>query len=499
MLVLLYIVSVISIEEKSICMNDFLAFNYEDDQTPVVDQFDCYSDLPDPIKVKGINNQALCYVSKKFMYMTKDNNTVNRCGEYLQIVGSYQKQVFCMIAGFMDVYKEKVTEVLEGKYISVNNRIYNQLSPKTKEQHNYACQFTFKHVYFDLGMNPSLEVVKRKQNSTLIQIINSNQIIFRIRIYSDTIDEFFLPLDDGKFEIPNYEGNYTIRVNSFYNNRLEIADINLDQDDSFEFDSRFPSDKGGNCYYVVNNDIYSPEEKNESVFFLKWHVLQPDYAINLVNKEKTPGGIIFEPTDEVNGKGFISIGYVYITEMMLDQDFTHVQFELEMEDTTDFELILADLVYKTDFVEFTNTSFEFVDKDLKTKYYITDKKVSINAYYKPYRKEFSNGGSIKFLVTKGSYVRLQNITLFRSDLANNQYICDSNSFDCFGTECQITNESYPQGTNIWRENCRPECGFCREGFVCTTAGKCIIEPNDNLRSGISKVITLLCLVIIFAV
>ncbi|ELP88611.1 hypothetical protein EIN_006860 [Entamoeba invadens IP1] len=118
--------------------------------------------------------------------------------------------------------------------------------------------------------------------------------------------------------------------------------------------------------------------------------------------EKTPGGIIFEPTDIVNGKGFISIGYVYITEMMLDQDFTHVQFDLEMEDTTDFELILADLVFKTDFVEFTNTSFVFVDKDLKTKYFKTDKKVSITAYYKPDRKEFSNGGSIKFLVTKGS-------------------------------------------------------------------------------------------------
>ncbi|ELP92056.1 hypothetical protein EIN_292650, partial [Entamoeba invadens IP1] len=215
--------------------------------------------------------------------------------------------------------------------------------------------------------------------------------------------------------------------------------------------------------------------------------------------EKTPNGIIFEPTDIVNGKGFISIGYVYITEMMLDQDFTHVQFDLEMEDTTDFELILADLVYKTDFVEFTNTSFVFVDKDLKTKYYKTDKNVSITAYFKPNRKQFSNGGSIKFFVAKGSYVRLQNITLFRSSLANNQYICDSTSFDCYGTECQITNDSYPQGTSIWSEHCRPACGVCREGFVCTTAGRCITEPNDNLRSGISKVFTLLCFVVILGV
>ncbi|ELP92494.1 hypothetical protein EIN_524120 [Entamoeba invadens IP1] len=487
------------IDKKSICMNDFLAFNYEDDQTPVVKQFDCYSDLPDPMKVQGINNQALCYVNENFMYVTKDNHTINRCGEYLQLVGAYQKQVYCMIAGYMNVYKEGVTESLEGKYISVNSRIYNQLSPKTKAKNNYACQFTFKHVYLDLGMNPTLVVVERKKNSNIIAIINCNQIMFQIRIYSETIDEFIFSNKDGKFEVPNYEGNYTVRANSFYNNRLEINEINLNQADSFEFDSRFPSDKGGNCYYVVNNDVYSPDEKNESVYFLKWHILLPDYAINLVQMEKTPGGIIFEPTDIINGKGFISIGYVYITEMMLDQDFTHVQFDMEMEDTTDFELILADLVYKTDFVEFTNTSFEFVDKDLKTKYYKTDKKVSITAYFKPDKKEFSNGGSIKFLITKNTYIRLQNITLFRSSLANNQYICDSTSFDCYGTECQITNDSYPQGTSMWSEHCRPACGFCREGFVCTTAGRCIRELNNNLRSGIKKVITLLCLVVIFVV
>ncbi|ELP92057.1 hypothetical protein EIN_292760, partial [Entamoeba invadens IP1] len=264
MFLLLLIVSVLSVEEKSICMNDFLAFNYEDDQTPVIKQFDCYSDLPDPMEVKGINNQAICYVSEQFMYLTKDNHTFNRCGEYLHIVGAYQKQVYCMIAGYMNVYKEGVTEFLEGKYISVNSRIYNQLSPKTKAKNNYACQFTFKHVYLDLGMNPSLVIVERKKNSNIVQIINCNQIMSQIRIYSETIDEFIYSMDDGKFEVPNYEGNYTVRVFSFYNNRLEIKNINLNQADSFEFDSRFPADKGGNCYYVVNDDVYSPDEKNES-------------------------------------------------------------------------------------------------------------------------------------------------------------------------------------------------------------------------------------------
>ncbi|ELP92851.1 hypothetical protein EIN_507520, partial [Entamoeba invadens IP1] len=492
MIVLLFIVFYVSNSAKSICINDFLAFNYEDDQTPVIKRYDCYLDLPDPMVVKGINNQALCYISEQFMYMTKDNHTVNRCGEYLQLVGAYQKQVYCMIAGYMNVYKEGVTESLEGKYISVNSRIYNQLSPKTKAKNNYACQFTFYYVYLDLMMNPSLVIVERKKNSNIVQIINCNQIMFQIRILSDTIDEMIYAQKNGRFEVPHYKGNYTLRVISFENNKLELRDINLNQGNSFEFNSKFPSEKDKTCYYVVNDDVYSPEEKNESVYFLKWHILQPDYAINLVQMEKTPGGIIFEPTDIVNGKGFISIGYVYITEMMLDQDFTHVQFDMEMEDTTDFELILADLVYKTDFVEFTNTSFVFVDKDLKTKYYRTNTSVSILAYFKPDRKEFSNGGSIKFLINKNSYIRLQRIKLFRSSLANNQYICDAKSFDCFDTECQITNDSYPQGTNtIWTENCRPACGPCREGFVCTTAGKCIREPNNNYRSGQIKILTII--------
>ncbi|ELP88898.1 hypothetical protein EIN_476000 [Entamoeba invadens IP1] len=486
---------------KSVCIYDFAAVNYESDQVDILESEDCYHQVPDYKKViVAHNRETLCYVNRKYLYLNKTNSRLNRCGEYMVMVGPSQRPIVCMVAGFMNlkVNNTLMTPELTERFFGVTSKTISQLTGGLEGSTNYFTQVTFSPSDIDQGVNPSLFVLSTDNNTAKVQVGNSNQIIEQVTVVTKGKEKIYGQNIDGTFSFKIEDGISELRLISFDYNKLIIKNPNLTMPTTIGLASRFKAVRPKNCKFVIDDKIWKEGEVSNSTF-MRWQVWQVNRNGEGAMYDFTNEQMKLTSNEIIDGKGFLSVGFFYPTEMLISQDFKELVVEFEVENTDNYEFARTILVRNREYGKINIETMEYIDTNLTTKFYLTgDKKtIHLRAAFKNTDYSFTNLFAFSGFVPIGSYIILRSAYLTRSDANDNQYHCDHLSWDCDNMECRITNTSVVDGTNHWSEFCKPNCGTCRDGFVCTTGGRCISEINENIRSGqLATVCLFVCLLLI---
>ncbi|ELP89903.1 hypothetical protein EIN_472910, partial [Entamoeba invadens IP1] len=167
---------VLTTQVESLCMTDFVVVNMNSPEVNIRNYTLCYNRIPNyEINVHGYNIKSLCFVHPDYLIVNKSTLFLNRCGEWLQIIGPSENIVNCMVAGSADIGTADSTLAIERRTIGVYSLLYKRLTSGVDNTKNYLTQVTMFEVAFDLGIPPSFYVIYRNESSVTIQFTDHNR------------------------------------------------------------------------------------------------------------------------------------------------------------------------------------------------------------------------------------------------------------------------------------------------------------------------------------
>ncbi|ELP91638.1 hypothetical protein EIN_206250 [Entamoeba invadens IP1] len=481
----------IEMSESPVCMTDFLAFNYNS-ETLDIPKTECYSNIPNYThNVKGFNIQSVCYIDESRLFIRKNGHLISRCGTLMAIVGPTQKVIQCVVAGTMTVNTDTIAVDRyglrnNGTIIGINKNLFLQLTGGLSFQNDDYVQATVSETDFDLGINPSFWVIYRNTTHVTLQFADFNRAVEMIEVNSKQIRK---GLDDT-FVVEYDTQNVDIKLGSVLNEKVNFNSVNLSNVSRGIASARFENKKKTTCYFLANTEAFTENTLTKTEIFMwtfwKRIGLGAFQYIGYQNvtvrfDTATPAAAIF---------------MVYKTAMMFSQDFYELQVDIESDENFTINRVVLLLTNRDKNNRMTGSSI--IDM---TNYWVY-KNGNMTYLRLPFNLssyEYSNSIGIQCNMTKPTTLVLKRAQFIRSKKLEKSIDCDVNSFDCANTECTISGDNLGIDNKLWKDGCQPSCGTCRDGFVCTSEGKCQIETLNNLRSSseILPIVILLIIVLLF--
>ncbi|ELP91152.1 hypothetical protein EIN_480510 [Entamoeba invadens IP1] len=467
---------------EPVCMNDFIAVDMNSSSVKIRSYHLCYGNIPDYTNtIKGYNVQSLCFVHPDYILVNKTTFFLNRCGGWLQLIGPSENVVNCMVAGYADIQTGDTSDVsnfeIERRTIGVYNSMYKLLTSGVDNVNNYLTQVTITEVAFDLGLSPSLYVLNRTDEMVTIQFTNHNKQPEKIGVEHNNVLNTYSKDKEDMFTFPLINDKVNIQMVAYDDEKIIFPDVNLFKEDIFTASVRFGPINTRPCRFIAETQIIDYQKPLENkLIYQKWQV----WTIN----ERIEGKLYDWGTNDVTiiaEGGNLTIIFSYANSFRIQKDFKELQFDFEL--NGEFEFIISDLLQDTSLTELDLTTLKSVQSNLPTKIFrpnntnIIKMKVSFN----PKTYLFSNVIAMTFKFSKNAKIHILSAYLMREEELKPADKCNSTSFDCLFTECSINNNSYYDGEPPFAKGCELLCGTCRDGFVCSTKGRCLREPSHNVR------------------
>ncbi|ELP91571.1 hypothetical protein EIN_129110 [Entamoeba invadens IP1] len=454
-----------------VCMTNFLALNYES-KTIKTTLFECYSNIIDYKRViKGYNLQSICFIDEHWINVNKSTHQINRCGEWMEIVGPSQFPIKCMIAGTFKLEENNSDLYNNSTAIAIGEHLFLKITGGLSLHDKDYVQATVTETDFDMGINPSLWVIKKNETHATLQFTDFNRPPEFIEINSRLIRKNY----DDTFTVDKYKNKINIKLVSFGNEKVEFEGVDLTSIVRATATARFGHIDIGHCKYLANANILNEKTSHENNLF-KWSLFQKqiDGSIEEIDI-KNP--IL---TTE-SGNDDVEIYFWYNTALLFSQDF--FEFEAHFLSESDIEITKVKLLISKEIESGNNALTGNLVSDIKLfKVFKDNNTIYLKAPFDPSNFEFANTIGITLSTKSKSVITLKKAKLKRSAMFQNVTECEVEAFDCLHTECTVTNTSKDVGFHIWKDGCIPNCGVCLEGYLCTTAGTCEKESNNNLRS-----------------
>ncbi|ELP89307.1 hypothetical protein EIN_477610 [Entamoeba invadens IP1] len=475
-------------------MPDFVVLNMNSSFATISNYSLCYDKIPNfEHLIHGYDIQSLCFVHPEFFIVNKSSLFLNRCGEWLQLIGPSENVVNCMIAGSAEITSDGSTYSIERRTIGVFENIYKRLTSGVDNKQNFITQVTMFEVAFDLGLPPSLYVINRNKTSVTFQFTDHNKPAEKIGVeYQNKVTTYWKKIDD-MFVIPLIKDKVNIQMVSYDDEKIRFKGINLSEENSFTAAVRYISVDTKPCKYITDTQVFNSSAFDEDkLTYQKWQV----WTIN----EKLEGHMFEWGKNEVSfiaEGGNITLCFFYANSFRIQKDFKEMVVVFDTDG--DYEFIITHILQDTSVTELNFDTIKLIQAGLPTKYQRINggKTIELRIAFNLKTKLFANVVTITQKFSKGSHVVLKSAYLIREEELVDTDKCNSTSFDCLFTECTISNESYPNGDSPFQKACEPACGVCRDGFVCSTAGKCIVEPSFNIRDYSIKTAVVFLLLVIF--
>ncbi|EDR26435.1 hypothetical protein EDI_268380 [Entamoeba dispar SAW760] len=460
------------------CMTDFVAVNLNSPRIIVNEIKYCYDKIPDfRTSVHGHNIKSDCYINEYLIGVNKSTNTVNRCGEWLEVVGPSQNPVMCMIAGSVDVTINGANPQIYTRIIGVRNSIFSQITIASGTSLPLS-QVTVAESDFDLRINPSLYVLSKNDTHAIIQFTDHNRPPEKIEIIDGELNEEIKINSDDTFTIQLFSHSINIYLISFDSEKTEFKGIDLNTITRYATDDRFVSYNLRSCKYLADTQMFIEGKNYTNILpMFRWKMYYIADNDNVTSFPLTESIIQFDtPSDP------ISTCFLYSTPLRLNQDFKELRMDFRCSDLHSYKFIGANLYYTDRISSVDMKTANLISSDLPTKYYFDKdgETIHMKIGFDASSYQYSNFIKITHSVPIGTTLSLKKSYLIRSKANDNQTECDHTTFDCQFTECTITTTS---SASPWQENCQPTCGTCRVGYVCSDQGFCLKEQNFNQRSG----------------
>ncbi|EMD45451.1 hypothetical protein KM1_080940 [Entamoeba histolytica HM-3:IMSS] len=465
------------------CMSDFVAVNLNSPKITVNEIKYCYDKIPDfNVSVHGHNIKSDCYINEHLIRVNKTSNSINRCGEWLEVVGPSQNPVVCMIAGSVSVTINGANSQLYSRIVGVRNSVFSQITISSGTSLSLS-QVTVAESDFDLRINPSLYVLSKNDSHSIIQFIDHNRPPEKIEIIDGELNEEIKINPDDTFTIPLFSHAINIYLISFDSEKIEFKGINLNTITRYSTDDRFVSYNLRSCKYLADTQIFEEGKNYSNVLpMFRWRMYYIDDKNTATSFPLTESKVQFKtPSDP------ISTCFLYTTPLRMNQDFKELRMDFRCSDINSYKFNTTNLYYTDTVTSVDIKNAKIISSDLPTKYYFDKdgETVHMKIAFDASSYQYSNFIRIIHSVPVGTTFSLKRAYLIRSKANSNQTECDHTTFDCQFTECTITTTS---SASPWKEGCQPTCGNCRVGYTCSEQGFCLKEQNLNQRSGCLNII-----------
>ncbi|ELP86260.1 hypothetical protein EIN_113840 [Entamoeba invadens IP1] len=484
-------------QNHRVCMIDFGAIDMDTNAKYMTKSWDCYDRIPNPKnEVLAMNLDLACYVHENMMFLHKASRTVNRCGQWLQIIGPSQSQMNCMIAGYRNYDRPNLTDDKEERLISVTPQLFTTFTGGFENQAEDMTQVTVSFSDIGISATPTLFVLNRTETEVNVQIVNANKVQSMIgfgRISTKELLYYNKNLDDT-FTLPLYNENIYVSLIALDSENINIDNINLATGDRYVSGVRFEQNKILKCKFFTETQVFEEGSTFEETMFFKWYIKHIKMDATGTMYDSALANIVLN-IEETETK----LSFFYPTEILMNNDFREFIFKFRITNFEGFMLKRADLELTKNYQQIDEENTEYTEQNLKTKMTIneTSGEVKIRALFSKKIKLFSNTVSFVFGTSIGSKISIGTSYLIRSDIYVDQPDCNSTSFDCEHTEClTLDNDTVQDGPNPFTKECRPTCGTCFDVFKCSTSGKCVNEKVINLRSSSLSIFSSLFLILL---
>ena len=476
----------------SICIKDFVAINMDSTLFETENEYDCYKEIPDyKKKIYGFRMKSECYIDSNLMYVDK-GNIVSRCGQWIQIVGSSHKKIVCMIAGSRSIKSREKIIPKEVTPIYVNYNTFLFLTSSFIEVNDLTTPVTISETDVNLKINPSLYVINKKEeeNTVTIQCIDSNRATEKVVIKGIE----YIINEKAQYVIPYFKEEIMIILVSYDNERVDFHGVNfLKEKEKYETQHRYISNEMSQCTHVNEWNVYESRKIQNKGEYLTWQIWIEDLYENREMYDIDSEIEFSFPTQ------YTKTSFVYPSAININQEFQYFEMIYEINfNIEEYSHYMSNLAYQYEMKESNKIERNIITSRLPTKYYVEEdqKTIHLKVAFNKKINTFSNSVTIvHYLQTEeleGKMMKLKEAKFIPREEYRNQIRCPVESIDCWGYECTITKE-----TKTWEKGCRPLCGVCRVGYICSTEGKCIKEENNNTRnSSISHSLLFLLLLLL---
>ncbi|ELP87966.1 hypothetical protein EIN_418150 [Entamoeba invadens IP1] len=458
---------------KTNCMTDFVAVNMDSSEITISIISECYKQIPNyKHDIVAFNLKAICYVSPSKFFIHKDSLNVTRCGEWLSVTGPSQKSVHCMVVGSATMFYQNQNLEQNGEnIIGLKAKLFMLGSSQLTYVKDSVYQATVAICDYLIQVSPSVLVLNVTAKDVMVQVYDVNRPVEFIEM-SQTM---YPKRDDDTFIIDRPLNPTDFKLVSLDSEKVGMPTVYEQVGYKATGTTSFPHYIMSDCKFIASTLLYSKESEKVNPL-LTWY----QFKVNSVFKAEMLN--LSNPMITTNkGDGDVMLSFIYGSAFFMSQEYTQLRCEF----ITDFQFEIVDvkLLLIKNIEKASGTDGILVIRDnLKYQYKQVNNTVSLSIAMDKTCKEFSNGISIRYKSAPGDVLKIKKASFDPIQEMLKLHQCDQSSFDCSNTECTVDEKSLDVGMNRWKDGCAPICGRCRDGFVCTTMGKCVVEANNNLRS-----------------
>ncbi|EDR30031.1 hypothetical protein EDI_190900 [Entamoeba dispar SAW760] len=434
---------------------------------------DCMKDIPNYQKESiGHSFGMECWIYEDVSMIHKVSHSISRCGECLELTGPSQTPFNCIVVGTFSVKQEcPYTKEDISRMIIVKDSLFKLISTSTLESNYVFSQVTVRQADCNFHYPPFLYTLKKNETTVELQILNSVALIEKI-----VIDENdYLSQPNGRFIVPLQDNLVNIKLISLDGRMCNVNNVNLNSIGLYIAKEQFTIRKVDSCPFMPSTQVYINSTSREQNVFFKWIFNQVNMDYSIKRLIDTDESIHFVAENQRT-----TLGFGYPTVIKMYELFSLVMVEMEVEGNlpkyafstlghgNQFGKSALDAV----FVCNTNIPVEVLNTKKDETHYFIRVKLSIPKHCYGYL----NVIALTFTTVPGTIFDVKNITLIPKK-QREVMECDIESFDCQHTECTESNTINP----LFSFGCRPRCGSCRNGLICSS-GKCVKEISYNSRS-----------------
>ncbi|ELP84010.1 hypothetical protein EIN_345960 [Entamoeba invadens IP1] len=338
-----------------------------------------------------------------------------------------------------------------------------------------------------LTISPSVVVLNVTEKYVTVQVYNVNRPVE----YIEMSQHIYTKRDDDTFIIDRPLNPTDFKLVSLDSEKVGMPTVYERVGYTATATTSFPQYIMSDCKFIASNVLYSENKDNWKQKLIAWHLYKvyANFSAETVD--------LSNPVISTNNyEGDVMLSFIYTSAFFMSQEFTQLRCEFQ----ANFKIELVNV--KLFLIEDKETTTEddgiiTIKDNLTYQYNQVDDTVTLSIAMDKTCKEFSNGITIQYKSVPGGVLRIKEAIFDPIQEIQQLLQCNQSSFDCSDTECTVDETALDVGMSKWKVGCEPVCGRCRDGFVCTTMGKCITEKNDNLRSqSICTRIVLLLLILL---
>ncbi|KAL7712623.1 ShKT domain-containing protein [Entamoeba marina] len=455
----------------------------------------CYFDIDEySYLTDAFNLKTRCVVHVSTFFEHIGGHEISRCGQCLKIIGPSMNPIICTITGSYNRTDAAASQSAMERTIGVSQELYTQLVPVKNGVLSALSLVTVQQVDCPYSSKPMFVVENRTEDEVKFKLINTNSLVEFItyngeKYYSNENGSYILPINEE-------EETSRIQFKSIKGEILSLKNISLQHDDRVLINENFEITNYDECGFFTIPVIFNNDTSlMETGLLYTWLFFQKNGYVDtgsFVPVQSSTDYVLFTASESTTS-------IVFMSKHSLKMGVIYNYLEL--------------LVVVEGSANFSYSRTGFVDEDESA---ISGGTITCdNLQGETYINEIDGGVEMKIKIGFNqrcvSYSNLIGL-IFETEIGTNFYLktaelveriddekpsCGQSSFDCDDTECTIDEDSVESDNpKDWEEGCRPICGVCRVGYSCSTAGKCVVTPNYNIRSKASSIMMMVVLLLI---